>query len=139
MCMMFYCFSIQVVGLNFSSATTPELLLKTFDHYCEYRRTPNGVVLSPVQLNKWLVLFCDEINLPNVDKYGMYRDFRITLILWHTISSFKNSAKEAFLKTLLGKGKKLKLHPNAPFLTFLPIQGQIQLFRKYKNCCFKFH
>ena len=61
---------LEVVGLNFSSATTPELMLKTFDHYCEYRKTPNGVVLSPVQINKWLVLFCDEINLPDMDKYG---------------------------------------------------------------------
>lgn len=42
---------MEVVGLNFSSATTPELLLKTFDHYCEYRKTPNGVVLSPVQVS----------------------------------------------------------------------------------------
>lgn len=41
---------MEVVGLNFSSATTPELLLKTFDHYCEYRKTPNGVVLAPVQV-----------------------------------------------------------------------------------------
>lgn len=64
---------MEVVGLNFSSATTPELLLKTFDHYCEYRRTPNGVVLSPIQLGKWLVLFCDEINLPDMDKYGTQR------------------------------------------------------------------
>ena len=62
-----------MVGLNFSSATSPELLLKTFDHYCEYRRTPNGIVLSPLQINKWLVLFCDEINLPNMDKYGTQR------------------------------------------------------------------
>ena len=60
----------EVVGLNFSSATSPELLLKTFDHYCEYRRTPNGVIMSPIQLGKWLVLFCDEINLPDLDKYG---------------------------------------------------------------------
>lgn len=45
---------MEVVGLNFSSATTPELLLKTFDHYCEYRKTPNGVVLSPVQVCKIL-------------------------------------------------------------------------------------
>lgn len=66
-------FFLKVVGLNFSSATTPELLLKTFDHYCEYRRTPNGVVLAPVQLGKWLVLFCDEINLPDMDKYGTQR------------------------------------------------------------------
>ncbi|KAG1662035.1 Dynein heavy chain, cytoplasmic [Nymphon striatum] len=64
---------MEVVGLNFSSATTPELLLKTFDHYCEYKRTPNGVVLSPIQLGKWLVLFCDEINLPDMDKYGTQR------------------------------------------------------------------
>ncbi|KAK7504322.1 hypothetical protein BaRGS_00004626, partial [Batillaria attramentaria] len=64
---------MEVVGLNFSSATTPELLLKTFDHYCEMRRTPNGIVLSPIQLNKWLILFCDEINLPDMDKYGTQR------------------------------------------------------------------
>ena len=61
----------KVVGLNFSSATTPELILKTFDHYCEYKRTPNGMVLAPIQIGKWLVLFCDEINLPDMDKYGM--------------------------------------------------------------------
>ena len=61
--------SPQVVGLNFSSVTTPELLLKTCDHYCEYKRTPNGVVMAPAQLGKWLVLFCDEINLPDLDKY----------------------------------------------------------------------
>ncbi|XP_065362456.1 dynein heavy chain, cytoplasmic-like [Calliphora vicina] len=64
---------MEVVGLNFSSATTPELLLKTFDHYCEYRKTPNGVVLSPVQIGKWMVLFCDEINLPDMDSYGTQR------------------------------------------------------------------
>ena len=64
---------MEVVGLNFSSATTPELLLKTFDHYCEYRKTPNGVILSPVQIGKWLVLFCDEINLPDMDSYGTQR------------------------------------------------------------------
>uniref|UniRef100_A0A1X7TTB6 Dynein heavy chain AAA 5 extension domain-containing protein n=1 Tax=Amphimedon queenslandica TaxID=400682 RepID=A0A1X7TTB6_AMPQE len=63
----------KVVGLNFSSATTPELLLKTFDHYCEYKRTPNRVVMAPAQLGKWLVLFCDEMNLPDLDKYGTLR------------------------------------------------------------------
>ncbi|XP_022096690.1 cytoplasmic dynein 1 heavy chain 1-like isoform X2 [Acanthaster planci] len=64
---------MEVVGLNFSSATTPELMLKTLDHYCEYKRTPSGIVLSPIQLNKWLVVFCDEINLPDMDKYGTQR------------------------------------------------------------------
>ena len=66
--------SPQVVGLNFSSVTTPELLLKTFDHYCEYKRTPNGVVMELAQLGKWLVLFCDVINLP--DLINMVRERR---------------------------------------------------------------
>lgn len=64
---------LEVVGLNFSSATTPELILKTFEQYCEYRKTPSGVVLAPVQIARWLVVFCDEINLPATDKYGTQR------------------------------------------------------------------
>jgi dynein heavy chain 1, cytosolic len=64
---------MEVVGLNFSSATTPDLILKTFEQYCEYRKTPNGVILSPVQIGRWLVVFCDEINLPAADKYGTQR------------------------------------------------------------------
>ncbi|QRW00298.1 cytoplasmic dynein 1 heavy chain 1 [Ceratobasidium sp. AG-Ba] len=64
---------LEVVGLNFSSATTPELILKTFEQYCEFRKTPNGVILAPVQIGRWLVLFCDEINLPATDKYGTQR------------------------------------------------------------------
>ena len=65
--------NMEVVGLNFSSATTPDLLIKTFDQYCEYRKTLNGVVMSPTQIGRWLVLFCDEINLPSPDKYGTQR------------------------------------------------------------------
>ncbi|KAI9815391.1 MAG: hypothetical protein M1826_002067 [Phylliscum demangeonii] len=65
--------NMEVVGLNFSSATTPDLLVKTFEQYCEYRKTVSGVVLSPTQIGRWLVLFCDEINLPAPDKYGTQR------------------------------------------------------------------
>ena len=65
--------NLEVVGLNFSSATTPELILKTFEQYCEYRKTPNGVVLAPHQIGRWLVVFCDEINLPATDAYGTQR------------------------------------------------------------------
>ncbi|KAI9886106.1 MAG: Dynein heavy chain, cytoplasmic [Watsoniomyces obsoletus] len=64
---------MEVVGLNFSSATTPDLLIKTFEQYCEYRRTVTGVIMSPTQIGRWLVLFCDEINLPAPDKYGTQR------------------------------------------------------------------
>ena len=65
--------NMEVVGLNFSSATTPDLIIKTFDQYCEYRKTLNGVVMSPTQLGRWLVIFCDEINLPAPDKYCTQR------------------------------------------------------------------
>ena len=63
----------DVVTLNFSSTTGPDLILKTFDHHCEYRKTPKGLVLCPTQMGKWLVLFCDEINLPSNDTYGTQR------------------------------------------------------------------
>lgn len=64
---------MQTVGLNFSSATTPDLLIKTFEQYCEYKKTVNGVQLSPTQIGRWLIIFCDEINLPAPDKYGTQR------------------------------------------------------------------
>ncbi|CAL2028671.1 unnamed protein product [Caenorhabditis brenneri] len=35
---------MDVVNVYFSSSTTPELLLRTFDHYCEYRRTERSIV-----------------------------------------------------------------------------------------------
>ncbi|KAL3472098.1 dynein heavy chain, cytoplasmic [Aspergillus californicus] len=65
--------TMEPVGLNFSSATTPELLIKTFEQHCEYKKTLNGVVMSPNQIGRWLVIFCDEINLPAPDRYGTQR------------------------------------------------------------------
>ena len=62
--------NLDVVGLNFSKATTPQLLIKSIEQYCDYRKTANGIVLSPTQIGRWLVVFCDEINLPSKDKYG---------------------------------------------------------------------
>jgi dynein heavy chain 1, cytosolic len=68
--------NLVLASLNFSSGTTPELILKTFAQYCEYVRTPRGTVLQPAQslgVDKWLVVFCDEINLPENDRYGTQR------------------------------------------------------------------
>ena len=73
---------MEVVGLNFSSATSPELLLKTMDHYCVYNKTPNGIVLATGQLGKWLIMFCDEINLPDMDKYGTPRYVYMWMAGW---------------------------------------------------------
>jgi len=64
---------MEVIGLNFSSATTPDLLIKTLEQYCGYRKTPNGVMMTPAQVGRWLVIFCDEINLPAPDAYGTPR------------------------------------------------------------------
>jgi len=73
---------VVLASLNFSSGTGPDLLLKTFVQYCEYVRTPRGVVLQPSAAlgtgreggeEKRLVIFCDEINLPEADKYGTQR------------------------------------------------------------------
>lgn len=61
---------MEMIFINFSSSTTPALILKTFDHYCEIKKTNAGLVMTPLQANKWLVVFCDEINLPEADKYG---------------------------------------------------------------------
>lgn len=63
----------ELASLNFSSGTSPELILKTFSQYCEYKRTPSGMVLAPNSPEKWLVVFCDEINLPETDAYGTQR------------------------------------------------------------------
>jgi dynein heavy chain 1 len=59
----------ELVTLNFSSTTTPKLLLDTLSHYCKVERTPHGQVMRPVVANKWLCIFCDEINLPSADAF----------------------------------------------------------------------
>ncbi len=64
---------MEVAALNFSSASVPELILKTFEQYCEYKKTPNGVVLAPIQAGKTVVVFMDECNLPAADKYSTVR------------------------------------------------------------------
>ena len=60
----------EMIFVNFSSSTDPTLILKQFEHYCEYAKVSTGFILRPKDPNKWLVLFCDEINLPEADAYG---------------------------------------------------------------------
>ena len=60
----------EMIFVNFSSSTTPELILRHFEQHCEYEKKSNTVTLKPKQINKNLVLFCDEINLPDEDNYG---------------------------------------------------------------------
>ena len=67
---------IVLASLNFSSRTTPEILMKTFSQYCSYVRRGKNIVLEPSEslgAESWLVIFCDEINLPENDAYGTQR------------------------------------------------------------------
>lgn len=67
---------IVVANLSFSSQTTPDVILKTFRQYCDYKRRGKDIILEPsdgLGANTWLVIFCDEINLPENDQYGTQR------------------------------------------------------------------
>ena len=64
---------LEMICINFSGATTPELILKTFGQMLRILEDPNGV-LAHIQLSRWLMVFCDdEINLPATDKYRTQR------------------------------------------------------------------
>jgi dynein heavy chain 1 len=61
---------VNVVSLNFSSESSPDLLIQCLELNCDYQTTPKGLTLAPKLLETWIVVFCDEINLPSPDKYG---------------------------------------------------------------------
>ncbi|KAF4674074.1 hypothetical protein FOL47_009753 [Perkinsus chesapeaki] len=67
--------TVEVASLNFSSESTPEMLMRTLMMYCECCQTSSGWRLRPSggSHDKWLVVFCDEINLPVPDDYGTQR------------------------------------------------------------------
>ncbi|KAK6201119.1 dynein heavy chain, cytosolic [Scheffersomyces amazonensis] len=60
---------LDLLSLNFSKDMTPKALLQSLEQACTYRQTSTGPVLCPKLTGKWLVVFCDEINLPAKDKY----------------------------------------------------------------------
>lgn len=61
---------LDVLQLNFSKESSPQSLMKSLQHYCEYHKSSQGLVFKPKAAGKWVVVFCDEINLPGTDKYG---------------------------------------------------------------------
>lgn len=68
--------NVVLANLNFSSGTTPEIIMKTFAQYCSYVRRGRNIVLEPMEnlgADTWLIVFCDEINLPENDAYGTQR------------------------------------------------------------------
>jgi hypothetical protein len=90
---------VLVSTLSFSSSTSIESIMRSIEQYCEYKKSGDGWTLQPVSSNTavtvvgqeiissspsslvssslssapYLVVFCDEINLPSADKYGTQR------------------------------------------------------------------
>lgn len=62
--------NIDLVSLNFSKLTDAKLLLKTLEQYCSYRQVRGEHILAAPQMGRWVVVFCDEINLPARDAFG---------------------------------------------------------------------
>jgi dynein heavy chain 1 len=93
-----------LASLNFSSGTTPELILKTFQQYCEIVDSPDGLVLQPnrqsYRENQWLVVFCDEINLPAQDAYGTQRVIMFLRQLTEQKGYWNNDCKWVHLKRI---------------------------------------
>ncbi|AOA62171.1 Dynein heavy chain [Komagataella phaffii] len=59
------------VAMNFSKETLPSTLIKTLEQYATYKQRGNRLILSPDIESKNVVVFCDEINLPMPDHYGV--------------------------------------------------------------------
>ncbi|CAH7681991.1 hypothetical protein PPACK8108_LOCUS14679 [Phakopsora pachyrhizi] len=97
--------NMDVVRLNFSSATTPELVLKKFDQHCGYKKTSTGIFLAPIQIGKWIVIFCNEINLPAADKYGTQKPLE-TLSLEGLVPVWAHEALRLFSDHLVSEEEK---------------------------------
>lgn len=63
----------DVISINFSSETSSDTLIRTLELHGQYRKSTSGEIFSPKNPGQWLVLFCDEINLPKPDNYGTQR------------------------------------------------------------------
>ena len=61
---------MDMIFINFSSTTTPKLILQMFEQYCIEEKDSKGMVMKPRTAGRWLIVFCDEINLPETDKYN---------------------------------------------------------------------
>lgn len=60
----------EVIGLTFSKEMSVRSFLKTLTQHTVCSKNFQGTVMKPKLLGKELVIFCDEINLPELDKYG---------------------------------------------------------------------
>ncbi|EAY22062.1 Dynein heavy chain family protein [Trichomonas vaginalis G3] len=64
---------INLINLDFSSCSTIDFVLQTLEQFTVYKKTSNGMKLIPKQNNNYLVFVINNLNLPNLDKYGTQR------------------------------------------------------------------
>jgi len=60
---------LDLLMLNFSKETTISSIIKSLEQVCNYKKFASETIMSPKAVGKWLVLFCDEVNLPKPDEY----------------------------------------------------------------------
>lgn len=62
--------NLDFISLNFSKETSPSALIASLFQHCRISKTSSGKIVHPMDADKWVVVFCDEINLPKPDTYG---------------------------------------------------------------------
>jgi len=62
--------TLKCATMAFSSGTGPAAVLQCLEQYCVYSAGPEGIALAPANENSTLVLFADEVNLPEPDAFG---------------------------------------------------------------------
>lgn len=60
----------ELIGLNFSKDTNIAHIMKSLGRHTCYTSGSKGLMLRPKSPTKDIVLFCDEVNLPQPDSYG---------------------------------------------------------------------
>lgn len=60
----------KLVSINFSKDTSISNIFEVLKRHMIYADGPKGLTFRPKETDKNVVLFCDEINLPKLDKYG---------------------------------------------------------------------
>ncbi|CCE82560.1 Piso0_002290 [Millerozyma farinosa CBS 7064] len=65
--------NLDFISLNFSKETSPSALIASLFQHCKVSKTSGGKIVHPRDADKWVVVFCDEINLPKPDTYGTQR------------------------------------------------------------------
>jgi dynein heavy chain 1, cytosolic len=144
-------------SLNFSSGTTPELIIKTFVQYCEIVDSPDGLVMQPNRQiyteSQWLVVFCDEINLPEQDVYGTQKVIMFIRQLTDQNGYYNDSGKWVSLSRIqfvgacnpptdagrVAMSPRFMRHSQLLFVDYPSESSLKQIYRSFNSALLKLH